>query len=221
MSKIHWLMFQKEMVYGTTTVRMNQNDEVVINVYGVNQDNSFPEGYRFLGWYNEDGIRVSKSQEYILSGVDLSVEHAYTARFEYRVEYYIKSFIQNNGQSFTTSQLYKTKWQRYNTPFDNIQGPAYFREMITHWGTEHVNHGKTNTMSDSYNSNIVAPIKVYSHNYITPSGNLTGYSVSMLMDFPGAGQITDENSGTGTSAKFRFDPVSQRYHLLLRNESEE
>ena len=198
---------------GETSVSMNQDEEVVINVTGTGANNSFPEGYRFLGWYDEDGMRVSKTQEYVLKDVDLSVEHIYTARFEYSIEYYVRAFAQNRGNSFTESELYTTRWQEYNTQFENIPGPGFIREMITHWGTAHVNHGSTDNATDTYSGNIVAPLKVYSHNYNIATGDETGYQVLISMDFPGAGQITDEKVTNG--AKVTFTPKSNRYKLLF------
>ena len=198
---------------GYTTVSMNQNDEIVINVIGLDQNDEFPDGYRFLGWYDEDGMRVSKEQEYVLQGVDVSVEHTYTARFEYRVDYYVRAYGQNNGNSFTTSELFATRWEEYNTQFESIPGPGYIRENITHWGTSHVNHGNTDNTSDAYSGYIVAPLTVYSHNWINTTGNGTAYQLSMTTDFPGSGEIVDQRATTG--AEFLFTPVSNRYHLMF------
>ena len=198
---------------GTTSVSMNEDGKAVITVTGSGDNNSFPDGYRFLGWYNEDGMRISKDKECILEDADLSEEQTYTARFEYRVEYYVRAYAQNRGNSFTDSELYTTRWQEYNTSFKNIPGPGFIREMITHWGTQHVNHGSTDNTSDTYSGSIVAPLKVYSHNYNIATGDETGYQVLITMDFPAAGQITDEKVTNG--AKFTFIPVNDRYHLLF------
>lgn len=203
---------------GETSVSMNENDEVVIKVTGSEQDGAFPDGYRFLGWYDETNMRVSRDQEFILTDVDLSIEHTYTAKFEYSIEYYVKAFVQDYGHTFTESELYTTKWQEYNTLFESIPGPSFIREMVTHWGSSHVNHEKTDNNTDSYSGNIVAPLKVYSHNYNTVSGNNTPYQVSMTMDFPGSGQIVDEYTGgvvLGKFGKFKYTPISERYHLLF------
>lgn len=198
---------------GHTSVTMNANDDVVINVTGSEQGGSFPEGYRFLGWYDEDGIKVSKNQEFVLKNIDLSAEHTYIAKFEYRVGYYVRAYAQDGGDAFTTSELFATRWQGYNTQFENIPGPGFIRENITHWGTQHINHGGTDDLTDTYNSNIVAPVKVYSHNSLTTTGNTTAYQVFMTTDFPSSGQIIDEKATAG--AKFRFTPISNRYHLLF------
>lgn len=198
---------------GQTSVRMNENGEIVINVIGSNPDESFPDGYRFLGWYDEEGMRVSKEREYTLRNVDLSAEHTYTAKLEYRIEYYVRAYAQDNGDAFNTSELFATRWQGYNTAFENITAPGYLRESITHWGTQHVNHGSTDNPGDAYNSNIVGPLKVYSHNNLITTGSGTAYQVFITTDFPGSGHIIDEKATAG--AKFRFTPISNRYHLLF------
>lgn len=198
---------------GTTTVSLNDEDEVVISVTGVNVDGTFPTGYKFIGWYDESNVRISAEQELVLENIDLTISHTYTAKFEYLIEYYIKAFSQNDGDSFTDSTLYGSRWQKYNTTFVNIPSPGYLREYITHWGNEHINHGDTDNTSDSYSANIFGPLKVYSHNYETATGSATAYQTSMTTDFPGSGQIIDEKRSAG--AKFRFTPTSDRYHLLF------
>lgn len=198
---------------GYTEISTNIDGNVVIKAIGY-ENGDFPAGYKFLGWYNEEGVRVSSSKEYTLKDIDLTQQSTFTARFRYSIEYYIRAFSQNDGNSNTDSTLYTTLWQEYNTMFDSIPGPGYIREYITHWGTSHVNHGDSDSPTDAYSGLIKAPLKVYSHNYESSTGGSTSYNVSVDIDFPGSGQITDEKRGTG--AKFRFDPVnSDRYHLLF------
>lgn len=82
---------------GKTWVTMDDNNVATIHVGGEDSANgnltAFPEGYRFLGWYTDNGsgneVRISQEQEYTLTDVDLSTSHTYTARFEYRVQFWL------------------------------------------------------------------------------------------------------------------------------------
>lgn len=196
---------------GDTSTTLNEDGSITIKVQGVGENKSFPEGYRFLGWYNEDNIRITNEQEYTLKDIDLSMEHTYTAKFEYRIEYYIRAFAQSGGNEFTESEIFAERWQKYNTNFENLLAPGYIRETITHWGKEHINHGGTDNKNDAYEGKIVEPLKVYSHNYEDATGDSTPYHVLVTTDFPGSGSIRDEKRTSG--GKFRFNPTSDRYHL--------
>ena len=82
---------------GMTWATVDENNAATIHVGGEGSTNenltSFPEGYRFIGWYTDDGngnqVCISREQEYTLNGVDLSKAHEYTARFEYRVQFWL------------------------------------------------------------------------------------------------------------------------------------
>ena len=198
---------------GETFVSLDENDNVVLSVKGTTNE-QFPLGYRFLGWYNEEGLRISEHTTHIVKDIDLTKQNTFTARFEYAVEYYVRAFAQDDGQKFTDSELYTTKWYRYEEELENIKGPAYLREHITHWGTEHINHGTSDNTSDNYVTIIISPIKVYSHNYTTATGGGTTYQVYTDTDFPNSGTIFDEKATAG--AKFKFTPTDEnRYHLLF------
>lgn len=194
---------------GHTIISMNEAKNVVVTVTGENDDGTFPTGYRFLGWYDEEGNRITNETSYELKDIDLTQKHTFTAKFEYLVEYYVRAFGQHNGAAFTESELFESRYQKYNTEFVNISAPGYIKEYISHWGTEHVNHGKSDNKSDAYSGKIVSPLKVYSHNNI--DGGQTFYQAFVTTDFPGAGRINDEHDITG--GKFRFIPESDRYSL--------
>ena len=198
---------------GYTSVSMNEEKNVVIAVTGENEDGTFPEGYKFIGWYDENDIKISKEKSCELKNIDLTVKHTYTAKFEYSIEYYVRAFGQHDGTAFTESELFTTRYQRYNTNFENIPGPSYIKEYITHWGTSHTNHGRSDNKNDAFSGNIVEPIKVYSHNYETSTGDATFYQVFVTTDFPGSGSISDE--GTLTGGNFSFTSTSDRYKLLF------
>lgn len=117
---------------------------------------------RFLGWYEYVGdettaeaaeadtanwLRVSRGEStetpvagndcftYNLTeaGVDLTANHIYKARFEYRVEYWASSSAHEGAW-----QLYEQVWHRYSERFDNIIGPDTEDRAFLHWSEEEV-----------------------------------------------------------------------------------
>lgn len=196
---------------GETTISSN-NNQILLNVVGYNNGN-LPNGYRFLGWYNDDDVRVSKDMQYDISDIDLTVAHTYTAKFEYKVDYYVGSNYQDSSNNFNDSYLYATKWMRYQDEFLNLSAPGFIRENISHWGLSHVGHGTTDSQGDAYSGYITAPLTVYSHNYTLVTGSQTGYDISADTDFPGSGSIVDLKSNA--SFKFQYTPVSSGYNFLF------
>lgn len=201
----------------------------VLDVSGkaISEEGQLPDGYRFLGWYENkqaaDGspvdVRVSRDPSYKLPGnVDLTVPHTYTARFEYRVDYYIRAFT-NSG--LTDSKLLCSVWNKYKSPFEENVGATYVRENIVHWGagtddSAHVLHDDKNpadkcttVLSDA--TRIVAPINAYSHNVRNDSGANTLKDMIADTDFPGAGKLSDE--WKASSIKVQFTPAHDRYHF--------
>lgn len=201
----------------------------VLDVSGkaISEEGQLPDGYRFLGWYENkqaaDGspvdVRVSRDPSYKLPGnVDLTVPHTYTARFEYRVDYYIRAFT-NSG--LTDSKLLCSVWNKYKSPFEENVGATYVRENIIHWGagtdaSAHVLHDDKNpadkcttVLSDA--TRIVAPINAYSHNVRNDTGANTIKDMIADTDFPGAGKLSDE--WKASSIKVQFSPAHDRYHF--------
>lgn len=190
----------------------------------ISEDGKLPKGYRFLGWYenkqNADGsvveVRVSRDPSYTLpASVDLTVPHTYTARFEYRVDYYVCAYA---NDEYTKSELLCSVWNEYKTPFNDQVGTSYVRENVVHWGSEHVNHGdkdayKGECAEGYYDSNtlIVAPMSAYSHNVRNDTGADTLKNVLVDTDFPGSGTIDDEK--VINALKYTFTPSSDRYSL--------
>ena len=76
---------------------------------------------------------------------------------------------------------------------------------------EHVDHGRNDNDADAFEGKIVAPVKVYSHNYIDNIGGEVLYQAFITTDFPGSGTINDEHAIA--RGAFRFTPVNDRYHL--------
>lgn len=197
----------------------------VLDVSGkaISEEGQLPDGYRFLGWYENKGtedapleVRVSRDPSYKLpASVDLAVPHTYTARFEYRVDYYVKSMT---NEAYKESRLLCSVWSGYQTSFNEQVGSSYVRENIVHWGPEHVYHGLKANYKDECNEGrfgaetlIVAPLKAYSHTVKNDTGADTRKNVIADTDFPGSGTLDDE--WVAGALKFYFRPASERYHL--------
>lgn len=197
----------------------------VLDVSGkaISEEGQLPDGYRFLGWYENKGtedapleVRVSRDPSYTLpADVDLTVPHTYIARFEYRVDYYVKSMT---NDAYKDSRLLCSVWNGYQTSFNEQVGSSYVRENIVHWGPEHVYHGLKENYKDECNEGrfgaetlIVAPLKAYSHTVKNDTGADTRKNVIADTDFPGSGTLDDE--WVAGALKFYFRPASKRYHL--------
>lgn len=181
-----------------------------------------PDGYRFLGWYENKGtedapleVRVSRDPSYTLpADVDLTVPHTYIARFEYRVDYYVRAYT---NHEFTDSKLLCSVWNRYQTPFEENVGSTFVRENVVHWGPEHVNHG----IKDSYDGTcetryttktlVVSPLNAYSHNVKNDTGADTLKNLYADTDFPGAATLSD--TWTSASLNVTAKLVNDRYRL--------
>lgn len=189
----------------------------------LSEGGALPDGYRFLGWYENKGtedapleVRVSRDSSFTLpADVDLTVSHTYIARFEYRVDYYVKSMT---NDAYKESRLLCSVWNGYRTSFNEQVGSSYVRENIVHWGPEHVYHGLKENYKDECNEGrfgaetlIVAPLKAYSHTVKNDTGADTRKNVIADTDFPGSGTLDDE--WVAGALKFYYRPASERYHL--------
>lgn len=188
----------------------------------LSEDGALPDGYRFLGWYENkqaaDGsqveVRVSRDPSYTLpADVDLTVPHTYIARFEYRVDYYVRAYT---NHEFTDSKLLCSVWNRYQTPFEENVGSTFVRENVVHWGPEHVDHG----IKDSYETCgtrftketlVVSPLNAYSHNVKNDTGADTLKNLYADTGFPGAATLSD--TWTSASLNVTVKPVNDRYRL--------
>lgn len=204
---------------GTSSYTVQVRD---VNNKPLSDDGTLPDGYRFLGWYENKGtedapleVRVSRDPSYKLpADVDLTVPHTYIARFEYRVDYYVRAYT---NKEFTESTKLCFVWNRYQTPFEENVGSTFVRENVVHWGSEHVDHGiKDNydgTCETRYTTKtlVVSPFKAYSHNVKNDTGSDTQKNLFADTDFPGAATLSDE--WTSISLNVSISPVSDRYHL--------
>lgn len=204
---------------GTSSYTVQVRD---VNNKPLSDGGTLPDGYRFLGWYENKGtedapleVRVSRDPSYKLpANVDLTVKHTYTARFEYRVDYYVRAYT---NQAFTESRLLCSVWNRYQTPFEENVGSTFVRENVVHWGPEHVDHG----MKDDYdetcdtrftaNTLVVSPFNAYSHNVKNDTGADTLKNLYADTDFPGAATLSD--TWTLSSLNVTVKPVNDRYRL--------
>ena len=195
----------------------------VLDVSGkaISEEGQLPDGYRFLGWYENKGtedapleVRVSRDHSYTLpADVDLTAPHTYIARFEYRVDYYVRAYT---NHEFTDSKLLCSVWNRYQTPFEENVGSTFVRENVVHWGPEHVDHG----IKDSYETCgtrftketlVVSPLNAYSHNVKNDTGADTLKNLYADTDFPGAATLSD--TWTSASLNVTVKPVNDRYRL--------
>lgn len=181
-----------------------------------------PDGYRFLGWYENKGtedapleVRVSRDPSYTLpADVDLTAPHTYIARFEYRVDYYVRAYT---NHEFTDSKLLCSVWNRYQTPFEENVGSTFVRENVVHWGPEHVDHGikdrydKTCGTRFTKETLIVSPLNAYSHNVKNDTGADTLKNLYADTDFPGAATLSD--TWTSASLNVTAKLVNDRYRL--------
>lgn len=182
-----------------------------------------PEGYRFLGWYenkrNADGseveVRVSRDPSHTLpADVDLTAPHTYIARFEYRVDYYVRAYT---NHEFTDSKRLCSVWNRYQTPFEENVGSTFVRENVVHWGPAHVDHGIKNSYDETCETRyttktlVVSPLNAYSHNVKNDSGADTLKNLYADTDFPGAATLSD--TWTSASLNVTVKLVNDRYRL--------
>ena len=188
----------------------------------LSEDGKLPDGYRFLGWYENKGtedapleVRVSRDPSYTLpADVDLTVRHTYIARFEYRVDYYVRAYT---NHEFTDSKLLCSVWNRYRTPFEENVGSTFVRENVVHWGPEHVDHGIKDRYDETCgtrftaNTLVVSPLNAYSHNVKNDTGADTLKNLYADTDFPGAATLSD--TWTSASLNVTVKPVNDRYRL--------
>ena len=176
---------------------------------------ALPDGYRFLGWYEtkqvngaDVEVRVSRDSDYQLpASVDLTVPHTYTARFEYRVDYYgittrlenselNNPFVEKDANGNFVAKAYASNWQGYKTAFvERGDAPLDAEDAFAGWyqGAGTVNHGKADTCSAARvtsEKKVVEPFSVHAH----VSGDNTTYNIYITDDFPGAATLSNSGS---------------------------
>ena len=176
---------------GTTSVTVGDDGYPVIQVVLDNTD-----GYRFLGWYDEVGNLISTSEIQSLVGVDLTEKdsYTYTARLEYRVDYYSET----KGDVAELDGIpYASIWHKYQEIFQYIKDVGMDAEdAFSHWAWS-VKEEACDSCSDEVDMNyeVVSPIKVYAH----VTGN-SGHDILITTDFPNSGVLTNGGDpGSGNS----------------------
>ena len=194
---------------GETSIATREVDGVKryeLSVKKVGGAAAWPDGYRFRGWYFDldDGteVRLSDKETFLLPlDTDLTRETTYTARFEYRVDYYAKSF---NDPDLFPEKLVISKWERYESVPAQIEGPIFDAESVLHWGSDYASHAKGEGACDGiYAKEIVAPVKLYSHNVVEKRN----FRIMVDTDFPSSGNVNLKYDGSN-SFIMTFNPVS-------------
>lgn len=167
-----------------------ENAIVTLNVTGFGTDGKFPDGYRFLGWY-EDGHLVSTDENAILEGVNLFEVHTYVARFEYAVYYNVKCghYGIDIDSEYIEEGCYATIWHTFEEPIQQILGPNFTNEKFDHWCTDDY-QGEVPVTSEDI---VRIPTEVFSNNQKYKVS--VALDITTLIDFPLAGTAIDEYDG--------------------------
>ena len=194
---------------GYTTIKLNDTAEVELNVVGVNEDGTFPTGYKFLGWYNENNIKVSKDKRYVLKDIDLTLQHTYMARFEYKVDYY--STTKDEVISNIDNTPYASIWHKYQEIFQNLKDvPIDGEDTFCHWASDSNEKCSSSCKTQiATNHNVVSPLNVYAH-----VNGSSSYDLLVTSDFPNASSLS--NSRPILSARFTTTVVPKEgYNFIL------
>ena len=173
---------------GYTTSSLNENGNLVLDIKGYESNDELPDGYRFIGWYDDNNKFLSNDKEYTVTDIDLTTKHTFIAKFEYRVDYYVKRVFNTTNGVYNEGKLYHQIWQKYDTSFNNIAGLDFYKEVFEHWGLDDYQN------DSSYNSNIKSHVVVYSSNKRDDdSSSSVNYTVDLINDFPGSAYIKQNN----------------------------
>ena len=176
-------------------VILDENQNIVLNVVGL-ENEKLPDGYRFLGWYEIDSVddyssqvghRVSKEMAYTLpDDIDLTKNHYYIARFEYRVDYKVNWLEKDKNGEEDFAEI----WETYKSNFEEIDGPVSYYEEVEHWGKDKLENVCSNDNCKKVTSSdlIVKPLVVWGHITVIES-NSDAHTVDVSTDFPGSGKI--------------------------------
>lgn len=156
----------------------------------------FPDGYRFLGWYEND-LCVSRERDYTLPAtVDLNAEHTYQARFQYRVRYYaVAGQYEGDEAGIPFNKPHAVRWELYNTTFNaDVPVPIDYHYTFNGWY-----EGIPKDALDSdcapvavpADKQITDPYDV--HDHLTDGGG-THYDVFVTTDFPGSAIVSQTGS---------------------------
>lgn len=209
----------ENMREGVGSVAVTQNTDngtYQIKMTGAGEGGALPDGYRFLGWYEDiDGkgneVRVSSEETFSLDGVDLTQEHTYTARFEYRVDYWAESI----GVGSDELIRYDSRWHRYQAAFnDDATGlPVNAKRSFEYWAEGKL-HAANERKADR-DSKVKGPFDVHAHVAKTNPGT-DDYDILLYSDFPGAAALSQSYSlETSTSYVELACVPNKRYRFVL------
>lgn len=215
-------------VDGTEAVAEVGNDEngLFINVSEkeviTNLGEDEKDKYRFDGWYevsedNTEGTLVSRSKTFYLTNVDLSVEHRYEARYQYKVTTWIPMRTGSGphfkyGDSESNFGEYYVKYGENVNSSDSIPKPSFNPGSISrgtigvefsHWTNEGITPGTSYSKSEMNDLaeqtptvEVKGPMDVYAIVQIDRSSNTIYYPVHVKSDFPAGTVEVKMNKGS-------------------------
>lgn len=204
---------------GRTNASLTEDNTLQLTVMPEEGADAFPDGYEFLGWYvySDDSDSdptadycVGRDETLELSGIDLTQQQTFVARFTYRVDYYEWCEFKNNANQskYYNSTLYTSIAHTYGETFQAIEGLDFFREKFMYWSSEGHQAG------EEFSGPIYAPLEVYSRNEKTAGADEHTYDVDVLNDFPKAGNI-DATVGDIVATNIDITPsVNEGYQFI-------
>lgn len=158
------------------------------------------DGYRFDGWYeidaNGDAKLISKSKTYSLKNIDLSTQHRYEARYQYRVRAYVPvkdntaeylEYDEENGYIGGYYVSYGTVINDENSK--PIPDPQLNPDEVifTYWGDKNLgvinwNKIKEEATKEPLKITVTNPLKIYALIYRNGTGNY--HAIAANTDFP-------------------------------------
>ena len=196
---------------GRTWVTMDEDGIPMICVESMGNSSLEEKGYRFLGWYDEGGNRISDKLKHTLKDVDLTKQdsYTYTAKLEYRVDYYSET---KDVVETVDTQPYASIWHTYQEVFFDLKDvPLDGEDTFSHWANirkEDKCNGCSNQISQDHK--VTTPMAVYAH----ISGS-SGHDILITSDFPGSGTLSNRGN-PGLSGEFAVNMlVNSGYHFLF------
>lgn len=143
------------------------------------------------------GLKLSSEPTYIIpSDVDLSRRHAYYARFEYRVDYWVKSPSPEVADNeWANPVLLASRWEPYLGGFENIAGPYFYDWVHDHWTLDSIDgcdESEAHWAQNSLSAGIAMFTKVNGHNVRTEHLD-DNYGVDVYTDFPHSADVRSEH----------------------------
>ena len=145
------------------------------------------------------GLKVGANPVYTIpDGVDLTQKHFYIARFEYRVDYMVKTPSSEDATEWDSPVLFASMWEPYCGAFEDIAGPYFYDWRHDHWTLDKLDGcEKNDDAKDSLRQGIVSHMYVNGHNVRT--SHLDGnYGVDLYTDFPNSADLDSDHLASST-----------------------